>query len=145
MRRIEFCYRAFFLVASAIALFATVGCTGTESLGAAASQGQAMKVELDAMFDDIYTSAKPEGFEEIDVSSKVLDLFPLGSGRASIENAFKGSRMAKVVEVTPQTVVVRSDKGKAMFDVDPRSIVISFEFDAAGKLSAVEAIHFKNQ
>ncbi|NTG51683.1 hypothetical protein G6M04_30255 [Agrobacterium rhizogenes] len=97
------------------------------------------------MLEEIYASRKPVGFEQIDVSEIVLKHFPRGTGRTAITEALKSSVSSKITEDTADELVMRDDKGRAMLDPDARSIVMTFRFDAAGKLTNVKAVYLKSQ
>ena len=97
------------------------------------------------MLEEIYASRKPVRFEQLDVSGIVLQHLPLGTDRAAVEAAFRSSPTTKIIEDTPTRLLLRDDKGRAMLDPDARSVVMTFSFDAAGKLAEVKALHLKNQ
>ena len=97
------------------------------------------------MLEEIYASRKPVRFEQLDVSGIVLSHFPPGTDKASVEAAFATSGTTKVIENTPTRLVLRDNKGQAMLDPDARSVVMTFSFDLAGKLTGVQALHLKNQ
>lgn len=97
------------------------------------------------MLDEIYASRKPVRFEQIDVSEIVLNHFPLGTDRATVKASFESSNTTRVVEDAPGKLVLRDDKGRAMLDPDARSVVMTFTFDLAGKLTRVDALHLKHQ
>ena len=97
------------------------------------------------MLEEIYASRKPVRFEQLDVSGIVLQHIPLGTDKSAVTAAFASSPTTKAIEDTPTRLVLRDDKGRAMLDPDARSVVMTFSFDAAGKLTAVQALHLKNQ
>ena len=97
------------------------------------------------MLEEIYSSRKPVRFDQLDVSGIVLRHIPLGTDKATVRAAFGSSNTTKVVEDSPDKLVLRDNKGRAMLDPDARSIVMTFSFDPDGKLSRVEALHLKNQ
>lgn len=104
-----------------------------------------MREQAQGMLDEIVASGKPQGFEEIDVSAKVAERFPVGTSKAVVVQAFNGIRGALIYDKAPDALTVRYDRGLAMFDVDPRTIVMKFAFDPSGALVAVHAVHVKNQ
>lgn len=97
------------------------------------------------MLDEIYASGKPAGFEQLDVSGIVRKYIPAGSKRKTVESLFKESATSRVVESDPDTLVVRDDRGRAMLDPDPRSVLMTFSFDPAGALVDIKAVHLKQQ
>lgn len=97
------------------------------------------------MLEDIYASRKPVRFEQLDVSDIVLRHIPLGTDRDAVAAAFTSSPTTRVIEDTPTRLVLRDDKGRAMLDPDARSVVMTFSFDLAGKLTEVKALHLKHQ
>lgn len=104
-----------------------------------------MRGQAQGMLNDIVASGKPQGFEEIDVSAKVAERFPVGTNKVSVQEAFKGLKGAMIYDDTPGELLIRYDRGMAMFDVDPRTILITFTFDGADSITAVRAVHVKNQ
>ena len=100
-----------------------------------------MREQTQGMLDDIVASGKPQGFEEIDVSAKVAERFPVGTNKAAVVKAFEEIKGALTYDKAPDALTVRYDLGMAMFDVDPRTIVMKFTFDASGALVAVHAVH----
>lgn len=97
------------------------------------------------MLEEIYASRKPVRFEQLDVSGIVLQHIPLGTDKGTVGAVFASSPTTRVIEDTPTRLVLRDDKGQAMLDPDARSVVMTFSFDLAGKLTAVQALHLKNQ
>lgn len=97
------------------------------------------------MLEEIYASRKPVRFEQLDVSGIVLQHIPLGTEKDAVAAAFASSPTTKIIEDTPTRLVLRDDKGRAMLDPDARSVVMTFSFDAAGKLAEVKALHLKHQ
>lgn len=128
----------------AVMLVVSSGCS-LEGGDGPAVERLATKWAVRRMFDGIYDSGKPQGFDQLDVSAQVATLFPLGADKRSVERTFKGISSAEVFVESPQDVVVITKRGMAMFDVDPRKIVIHFRFDEVGKLVALEAFHLRNQ
>ena len=104
-----------------------------------------MKEQTQGMLDEILASGKPQGFDEIDVSVKVAGHFPVGTPKAEVMHAFGDVEGALIYEKDPDALTVRYDRGKAMMDVDPRTIVMKFAFDPSGALISVHAVHVKNQ
>lgn len=109
------------------------------------TRDETMKTGVAQMLEEIYSSRKPVRFEQLDVSPIVLKHIPLGTDKAAVSRLFAGSASSKIVEDDADTLVVRDNKGQAMLDPDARSVVITFSFDAAGKLAKVDAVHLKNQ
>lgn len=101
--------------------------------------------DIKAMLGEVYASKKPVGFEQLDVTPIVSRWLPVGLSRAQVLAAFKGIDSAHVVEQASGALIVRDDRGRAMFDPDARSILMTFRFDGAGMLTGVQAIHMKNQ
>lgn len=97
------------------------------------------------MLEEIYASRKPVRFEQIDVTDLVLKHLPLGTDKSVVVASFKASGTSKIVEDTPDKLVVRDNRGQAMLDPDARSIVMTFSFGPDGKLSGLKALHLKNQ
>jgi len=97
------------------------------------------------MLEEIYASRKPVRFEQLDVSDLVLKHLPLGTDKSVITASFEAAGTSKIVEDTPDKLVVRDNRGQAMLDPDARSIVMTFSFDRDGKLSGLKALHLKNQ
>ena len=106
---------------------------------------QAAHKGIEVMLQEIYASRKPVRFEQIDVSETVLRYLPLGTDRAMVYDVFKKSDTTKIIENTPDKLVVRDNKGQAMLDPDARSVVMTFSFAGDEKLSEVKALHLKNQ
>lgn len=101
--------------------------------------------QVTSMLQEIYASPRPVQFQQIDVSAQVVKSIPVGTERSALLNAFKPVSSARVVEDSPQTLVVRDDKGRAMLDPDARSVVITFALDQEGKVRSVNAVYLKNQ
>ena len=98
-----------------------------------------------SVLDEIYVADKPDRFEQIDASDRVLHHFPLGTPRETIEKDFSHIASALIVESTADTLIVRDNRGQAMRDPDARSVVMTFHFDQNSKLQSVEALHLKSQ
>lgn len=129
------------VVAAALPL---AGCASAVD-GQERKQGKIMTTGVNKMLDDIYASAKPVRFEQLDVSDRIAGHFPPGTRRAAVRDAFKASTSSKIVEDSAETLVVRDNKGQAMLDPDAQSIVMTFSFDVGDALVAVKAVHLKNQ
>jgi len=142
MRRKDVYFRAMLLAACTCVV---PGCTVADVFSPEGKQERTMREQAQGMLDEILTSGKPEGFEKIVVSDMVTERFPLGSNKASVVVAFKGLKGAQIYDDTPGELLIRYDRGTAMFDVDPRTILITFKFDRADSLTAVRAVHIKNQ
>lgn len=109
------------------------------------TRDETMKTGVSQMLEEIYSSQKPVRFEQLDVSAIVLKHIPLGTDKQAVSGLFQASPSAKIVEDAADKLVVRDNKGQAMLDPDARSVVMTFSFDAAGKLAKVDAVHLKNQ
>lgn len=142
MRRIGVYSRAMWL---AVSISLLVGCSAADVFSPEGKQELRMKEQTQGMLEEILASGKPEGFEKIVVSDKVTERFPLGTSEAVVVRAFKDLKGVSIYDDTPDTLLIRYDRGMAMFDVDPRTILITFTFDGAGSLIAVRAVHIKNQ
>lgn len=142
MRRIGVYSRAMWL---AVSISLLVGCSAADVFSPEAKQELRMKEQTQGMLEEILASGKPEGFEKIVVSDKVTERFPLGTSETVVVGAFKDLKGVSIYDDTPDTLLIRYDRGMAMFDVDPRTILITFTFDGAGSLIAVRAVHIKNQ
>ncbi|MCD5974280.1 DUF6393 family protein [Pseudomonas quasicaspiana] len=103
------------------------------------------QANLNAMFDEIYASRKPVGFEQIDVSEMVTRFFPLNTHKAALIRAFTPSSTWTIVENLPDRVVVRDNRGQAIVDPDASSVVMTFVFSKESMLSQVSAIRLKSQ
>ncbi|GFM81371.1 hypothetical protein PSCICN_20630 [Pseudomonas cichorii] len=101
--------------------------------------------DLNAMFDEIYTSRKPVGFEQIDVSDVVTRYFPLNTRKAVLTQAFTPSRTWTIVEDLPDRLVIRDNRGRAIVDPDASSVVMTFAFSKDSTLNDVHAVRLKNQ
>ncbi len=101
--------------------------------------------QAQGMLDEIIASGKPQGFDKINVSDTVAGNFPVGTRKIAVIQAFKGLKGVLIYDDAPGTLLVRYDKGKAMFDVDPRTVLAAFSFDSNGMLVSVRAVHVKNQ
>lgn len=101
--------------------------------------------DIRSMLGEVYVSKRPVAFERLDVTPIVSRYLPVGLSRAQVLAAFKGIDSAHVVEQGSGTLIVRDDKGRAMFDPDARSLLMTFRFDGAGMLAGVQATHMKNQ
>lgn len=145
MRWIERFYGAGQSLAAALVLLISAGCSVVNAGSTAAGQGQRAAIGVQRMLEEIYASGKPEGFEKIDVSAAVAQHFPVGSHKDAVENAFNPVPSSKVVEDSTQALVIRDTRGTAMFDVDPRSVLMTFRFNSAGSLVEVSAVHMKRQ
>lgn len=132
-------------LSAAIASFSIPSCAGVESQRETLARDQTMKEGVQLMLEEIYASRKPVRFEQIDVAETVMRHIPLGTDKAVIYDSFKSLGTAKIIEDSPDRLVIRDNKGQAMLDPDARSIVMTFLFDAGSKLSKVEALHLKNQ
>lgn len=97
------------------------------------------------MLNQIYSSSTPVKFEQIDVSDIVLSHFPIGTTRDDIEKHFNKITSTKTVESTQDKIVLRDNRGQAMFDPDARSIIITLHFDRENKLHSIKALHIKSQ
>lgn len=129
----------------AIAALPLSSCANADTPHAAPIREEAMKPGVGAMLEEIYASGKPIRFERLDVSPIVKKYFPVGTDRASVVDAFAKSSTSKIIEDHADKVVVRDNRGQAMLDPDARSVVMSFQFDADGKVAGIEALHLKNQ
>lgn len=130
---------------AAIAASSMPSCAGTKPSRDASIPDQTLKEGVHLMLEEIYSSRKPVRFEQIDVSPIVLEHIPLGTDKAAVLASFESSATTKVIENSSAKLVLRDNKGRAMLDPDARSIVMTFSFDLAGKLTAVQALHLKNQ
>lgn len=101
--------------------------------------------DLTAMFDEIYASKKPVGFEQVDVSDVVTRYFPLNTRKTALSQAFAPSRTWKIVEDLPGRLVVRDNRGRAIVDPDASSVVMTFAFTKDSTLSQVHAVRVKSQ
>ena len=129
------------LVAVTMLPLASCANAGTSST----SQKDAMTSGVGPMLEEIYASRKPVRFEQVDVSDIVAKYIPLRAEKSAVLEAFGKSPTSKIVENTPDKIVVRDNKGQAMLDPDARSIVMTFFLDADGKVTKVDAVHIKNQ
>ena len=130
---------------AAIAALSMASCAATLPRNVPPVENPTMNQGVRPMLDEIYASRKPVRFEQIDVSGIVLNHFPLGTDRATVKASFESSNTTRVVEDAPGKLVLRDDKGQAMLDPDARSVVMTFSFDLAGKLTRVDALHLKHQ
>ncbi|AWH16724.1 hypothetical protein C1922_05040 [Stenotrophomonas sp. ZAC14D2_NAIMI4_7] len=97
------------------------------------------------MLEEVHASRKPVGFEQLDVSAIVSRYLPAGTPRADVLAAIREHPAARIIEDWPATLIVRNDKSKAVLDPDARSVVMTFTFDGADKLTQVQAVHLKHQ
>lgn len=97
------------------------------------------------LLEEIYASRKPVRFERIDVSGTVAQYIPLKSEKSSVLETFGTSPTSKIVENSPDRIVIRDDKGRALLDPDARSIVMTFFLDADGRVIKIDAVHIKSQ
>jgi len=130
------------LAAAALPL---ASCATTDAHTRASTRDETIKTGVGPMLEEIYSSRKPVRFEQLDVSEIVLRHIPLGTDKSAVEALFKAAPGAKVIEDSAAELIVRDNKGQAMLDPDARSVVMTFSFDAAGKLVKVAAVHLKNQ
>lgn len=100
---------------------------------------------MSAMLEDIHASRKPVGFEQRDVSAIVSRYLPAGTPRAEVLAAIHEHPGARIIEDSLATLIVRDDTGKPMLDPDASSVVMTFTFDGADKLTQVQAVHLKHQ
>lgn len=142
MRRMDVYIRAMLWAAC---IYVVAGCTVADVFSPEGKEERRMREQAQGMLDEILASGKPEGFEKIVVTEKVTEHFPLGSKKESVVGAFNGLKGALIYDDTPGEILIRYDRGMAMFDVDPRTILITFTFDEADSLTAVRAVHIKNQ
>lgn len=103
------------------------------------------KLQVVSMLQEIYASPHPVQFQQIDVSDQAMKSIPVGTKRSAVFAAFKPVASSKIVKDTPETLVIRDDKGQAMLDPDARSVVITFSFDKEEKVRSVDAVYLKNQ
>ncbi|AHG41025.1 hypothetical protein N018_12650 [Pseudomonas syringae CC1557] len=101
--------------------------------------------DLNAMFDEIYASRKPVGFEQIDVSDVVTRYFPLNTRHAALIQSFTPPGTWTIVEDLPDRLVVRDNRGRAMIEPDASSVVMTFAFSRDSTLSQVTAVLIKSQ
>ncbi|KQQ55594.1 hypothetical protein ASF84_09635 [Pseudomonas sp. Leaf127] len=104
-----------------------------------------LSVDLNAMFDEVYASKKPVGFEQVDVSSVITRYFPLNTRKAALTRAFTPSRTWTIVEDLPDRLVIRDNRGRAIVDPDASSVVMTFAFNKDSLLSQVHAVRVKSQ
>ncbi len=130
---------------AAMASMALPSCADMTPRHGASAQSRTTDQRVRLVLDEIYASRKPVRFEQIDVSGLVLEHFPLGMDKDVVTATFASSRTTRVIEDTPNRLVLRDDKGRAMLGPDARSIMMTFSFDLAGKLAEVKALHFRNQ
>ncbi|QDG94280.1 hypothetical protein NIBR502774_14225 (plasmid) [Rhizobium sp. NIBRBAC000502774] len=97
------------------------------------------------MLQEIYALPNPVRFQQIDVSTKVMKSVPIGTPRSALFDAFSPVASSRIVKDSPETLVVRDDRGRAMLDPDPRSVVITFTFDKEAKVRSIDAVYLKNQ
>ncbi len=142
MQRMDVYFRAMLLAACTCVL---AGCAVADMFSPEAKLEREVREKTQGMLNEILVSGKPQGFDEINVSDTVAGHFPVGTRKAAVMQAFKGLEGVLVYDDAPDTLLVRYDKGKAMFDVDPRTVLATFSFDSNGMLVAVRAVHIKNQ
>lgn len=144
MPRVMLNRSAALLALAAVTMLPLASCAnaGTNS---GTTQEDAMSSGVGRMLEEIYASRKPVRFEQIDVSDVVTKYIPLRAEKSTVLEAFGKSATSKIVESTPDKIVVRDSKGKAMLDPDTRSIVMTFFLDADGKVAKVDAVHIKGQ
>ena len=135
---------AVFLALAAAAMLPLASCANAGTNNGTA-QEDTMTSGVAPMLEEIYASRKPVRFEQIDVSDIVAKYIPLKAEKSTVLDTFGKSPTSKIVENTPDKIVVRDNKGQAMLDPDARSIVMTFFLDAEGKVSKVAAVHIKNQ
>lgn len=128
-----------------IACMSLPSCAGMTSLHSAPTLNRSDDQRVRLVLDDIYASRKPVRFEQLDVSEIVLRQIPRGTEKETIAAAFASSPTTRVIEDTPTRLVLRDDKSRAMLDPDARSIVMTFEFDLAGRLAEVKALHLRQR
>lgn len=134
------------VVLSVLAALPLSSCANADTAHAnPTTQEAAMKTGVEPMLEAIYSSQKPVGFEQLDVSSIVSEYFPIGTDKSAVLDALGKSSTSKVIEDTAEKVVVRDNRGQAMLDPDARSVVMTFDLDASGKVARIEALHLKNQ
>ncbi|GFM64265.1 hypothetical protein K5D34_12290 [Pseudomonas cichorii] len=104
-----------------------------------------LAADLSAMLDEVHSSRKPVGFEQIDVSDVVARYFPLNTRKAVIAQAFTLSETSKIIEDTPDTLVVRDNRGQAILEPDASSVVMTFMFNKDSLLGRVYAVRLKSQ
>lgn len=134
---------SFAIAAAAMLPLSSCGMAGTQN--ANLTRDSTMKSGVHDMLEEIYSSPKPVRFEQLDVSAIVVKHIPLGTEKAAVADSFKSSPSSKIIEDSADKLVVRDNKGQAMLDPDARSVVMTFSFDASGKLAKVAAVHLKNQ
>ncbi|WP_369941048.1 DUF6393 family protein [Xanthomonas medicagonis] len=132
------------LVALTLALAVVVPAC-TETPRDAAVRPTAANAAVAPMLEAIYGSGQPHGFERIDVGAIVARYIPLGTPKAEILAMFAHSPSSRVVASGADTLVVRDDRGRAMLDPDPRSVVMTFHLGTDGKVAGIEAVHLKHQ
>ena len=128
-----------------LAATAYAGFDGKQDLKGKARKEDVLKLGIPELLTEIYASRKPVEFQQLDVHDIVIQHVPLGRERTIILEAFKSQGTSKVIEDSVDRLVVRDDRGKAMLDPDARSAVMTFLFDADGRLTKVDAVHLKNQ
>ncbi|MBI6852027.1 hypothetical protein YA0002_04555 [Pseudomonas cichorii] len=104
-----------------------------------------LATDLSAMLDEVHSSRKPVGFEQVDVSDVVARYFPLNTRKAVIVQAFTLSETSKIIEDTPDTLVVRDKRGQAILEPDASSVVMIFTFNKNSTLGQVHAVRLKSQ
>lgn len=110
-----------------------------------ARQQRGERQQAREVLDEIVASGKPTGFDKIDVGDMLTARFPVGTRKEVVLRAFEGLRGVSIHDDTPNRLVVRYDRGRAMFDVDPRTVRATFSFDDNATLVSVRAVHMKNQ
>lgn len=134
-----------FICVVALLPFTSIASGATEAKTGHSLDGPSGEPSVSRMLEAIYASQRPVGFQQIDVTHQVSGSIPLGSTRAAILEAFRTVQSSRVVKATPETLVIRDDRGKAMLDPDARSIIMTYSFDIAGKLRGVNAVYLFQQ
>lgn len=132
------------LVAVTLALVIAVPAC-TEMPRDAAVRPTAASAGVAPMLEAIYGSGQPHGFERLDVGAIVARYIPLGTPKAAVLAMFARAPGSRVVANDADMLVVRDDRGRAMLDPDPRSVVMTFHLGADGKVARIEAVHLKHQ
>ncbi|MCV4283391.1 DUF6393 family protein [Pseudomonas capsici] len=104
-----------------------------------------LAADLSAMLDEVHSSRKPVGFEQVDVSDVVARYFPLNTRKAVIVQVFISSETSKIIEDAPDKLVVRDNRGQAILEPDASSVVMTFTFNKDSMLSQLHAVRLKSQ
>lgn len=101
--------------------------------------------KISRLLQKVFSAPLPRGFQQVDVSARVRAVLPTGKTRSTVLEALKTVSSSKIVIDSPEELVVRANKGRAMLDPDAGSVVMAFSFDEEGKLSGVRAFNSKSQ